>query len=159
LHFKNIHCKNSVQKYTKCINVDINDWEIAKELTKHEDLLNIVKHEIALFNIACVWKSEILDQGKNKIMTITYENCRLQDCKSRGTIDLSKHEDMVIIDILITIPDYLFFMKDHQDILDEISNSKEINPQLENLMLYTTPWSIAFNSLNKIQLPIIVDNS
>ncbi|KAF0758335.1 CG-1 domain-containing protein, partial [Aphis craccivora] len=149
---------NSIQKYTKCINVDINDWENAKELTKHEDLLKIVKHEIALFNIACVWKSNILDQGKNKIMTISYENCRLQDCKSCGTIDIRRYEEcnMVIIDILITISDYLFFMKDHQDILDEISNSKDINPQLENSMLCTTPWSIAFNPLNKIQLLIIV---
>jgi len=129
-------------------------------LTKHEDLLKIVKHEIALFNIACVWKSNILDQGKNKIMTISYENCRLQDCKSCGTIDIRRYEEcnMVIIDILITISDYLFFMKDHQDILDEISNSKDINPQLENSMLCTTPWSISFNPLNKIQLLIIVNN-
>lgn len=122
------------QTYTKCIHVEINDWENAIELTKHEGLLKQIKHEIALFNIACVWNSEIVDIGKNKIITISYKECRLRDCESHGAIDVRIHDDMTVIEIIITIPDYLFYMKD-QDILNEISNSKDINPQLENVML------------------------
>jgi len=45
------------------------------ELTKQEGLMKIIKHEIALFNVACVWKSEILNKAKNTIITINYEDC------------------------------------------------------------------------------------
>jgi len=44
------------------LHVTINDWVNAMKLTKHDEgLLKLVKHKIALFNVACVWKSEILD--------------------------------------------------------------------------------------------------
>lgn len=56
----------TVQTYFKCINVAINDWDNAIELSKHEGLLKQVKHEITLFNVACIWNSEIVEDTDKK---------------------------------------------------------------------------------------------
>lgn len=110
-----------------------------------------------MFNIACVWRADILNTETNKI-TKRYENCGVHGCESKGIVTIDIHKDMAILKILITIPDYLFFMSDHQELLDNMANSKEINIQLENIITYSTPWSIAFNPDVKIKLPILVDD-
>jgi len=147
----------TTQIYEKCIKIAINDWENAMELTKQKGLLKQLKHEVALFNVACVWRADILNTGTN-IITIRYEDCGVHGCESKGIVTININQDMVFLKMVITIPDYLFFMSDHQELLNNMANSKEINIQLKNLVLHTTPWSIAFNPNVKISLPILVED-
>lgn len=147
----------TTQIYEKSITIAINDWENAMELTKQKGLTKQLKHEITLFNIACVWRAETFNTETNKI-TIRYENCGVDGCESKGIVTIDINKDMVIFKIVINIPDYLFFMSDHQELLDNMANSKEINVQLKNLILYSTPWSIAFKPDVKIKLPILVED-